>query len=104
VIEHIQIQQALNKLQASCVRFERNAHLGQPIRSAHIYGQAIDALATFIAIPTSTRADRYELGNIRSRVLFASKNGLVDRTALAQLLDDLSAQVDTATARVKAAR
>lgn len=98
------IRSLTGRLRAAAVKFEKNAHLGQPIRSAHVYARAIDVLQSAAGLTGEYQPSRYGLADACTATLFRSKNGLLDREQTAQAFVELIAQIDELTATAKASR
>lgn len=105
-MNHDDVRAATRRLHAAAVKFEHNAHLGQPRRSWEVYQHVMDQLATVAdvgAARTST-PDRTGLAAYVDRVLFCSKHAQLDHAQVEATCEHLIDQVNTWTAEAKAAR
>lgn len=103
---HPDVLAALDQLRAKATKVERNAHLGQPIRSSHVYADLLAALQPtapdFDAADHSP--DRYGLAALCARVAWGSKHQVIDRDATVRTCDHLAAQLEDLTQRMRATR
>lgn len=106
-IDHDAVQKSTSALWSAARRFERNAHLGQPLRSSEVYAWCIEGLATTLpagAFPRSYTLDQDGLGKARSHLLWLSKHEQIDRARLVGLIEQMVVTIDEATAAAKASR
>lgn len=101
---HEDLQSALRTLRAAAVKFEHNAHLGQPVRSWHVYAETISILAAHIESEAEFIPSRDGLSEVCSRVLAASKQRPLDRDALIEDIEIQTDRIAYATALAKASR
>lgn len=104
MISHEEARDAITALRSACTRFERNAHLGQPIRSSTFYMEAMRLLRRYVLIVGELPADRYGLAAVTSRVLSLSKHSGLDRDVLVEEINSLVVRIDLATAEARRTR
>jgi hypothetical protein len=100
MITHEEFRDRVSRLRGACVRFEHNAHLGQPIRSAVFYAKA----GLLLTDGGREAANRYDLDDMASTALYMSKHRMLDRDAMFTRMQPLINEIAEATKLAKATR
>lgn len=101
---HNELREIFDLIRARTVKFERNAHLGQPIRSWDVYGHVIDDLVDLTGTSGEYPATRVGVADLCSRLLYRSKHNDLDRDTVHARCLQLLQLVDHHIAQAKAAR
>lgn len=101
---HEELRAILDDVQRCAVKFEHNAHLGQPIRSWDVYAETIAIVAELCRTTQSFPPTRDGLSAVRVLALAASKQDRIDRDVAASVLLAQVAMLQLRVAQAKASR